>query len=404
MSSPGKLPKILIVTQFYYPDVTACAFRMRETAELLRQMGCEVHVVAGEPHKGQVDRQQIDDAGIEVSRVPLVKYEGRGKWNYIAHYLSFMFGAIKAARRHRGKFDVVWASSPPLFTGIAGLIIAWCKKAPLCLDIRDIWPESAVVAGQIKADGMLFKVAKVIEYLLYRAASEITCVARPMADYISKVSGGRVPTVVYNAIPAEMVAEEALPVDKSPRQLNILYIGNMGYCQNLGLVVEAATILAREGETRIRFQLTGNGVEKPLLEEAIKARNLTNVEVTGLVSKDRAVEMIRNAHALMLHLKDDGTMDKTIPSKVFDYMSGGRPILYGLKGEASDILGAIEGNLYYDPADPASLVRQARHLLENYATLATAATRNLEEVKTSYLRESMVARLLQVFTSMRRSC
>ena len=397
MSSPGKPLKVLIVTQFYYPDVTACAFRMQETALLLANMGCEVHVIAGEPHKGQLAGQVIDDGPVKVSRVKLIKYEGRGKWNYIAHYLSFMFAAIKATRRHPGHFDVIWASSPPLFTGIAGLAISWLKKSRLCLDVRDIWLEFAVVAGQIKADSLLFKAAKIVEYVLYRAATAITCVARPMADYIKQVSGGRQPEIIYNAIPAAMVAERALPIDSNPERINILYIGNMGYCQNLSLVIEAARLLAAEGETRIRFQLVGNGIEKQMLEADITRHNLKNVEIHGIVAKEEAISMIRSAHALMLHLKDDGTMDKTIPSKVFDYMAGGRPILYGLKGEASDILGNIEGNLYYDPADATQLADRAKHLLHNYFKLATAATENLKTVRANYLREGMARKLLEVF-------
>ncbi len=400
MSSPGRPLKVLIITQFYYPDVTACAFRMQETATLLAETGCEVHVIAGEPHKGQIDGQRIDDGRIRVSRVPLIKYEGRGKWNYIAHYLSFMFGAIKAAGRHKGRFDVIWASSPPLFTGISGLITAWFKRAPFCLDIRDIWPESAVVAGQIKEGSFLFRAAKVIEYLLYRAANRITCVAGPMADYICRVSGGRRPEIIYNAIPGNMVADSAMPVDPEPRPMTVLYIGNMGYCQNLSLVVEAARQLAAAGETRIRFQLVGSGIEKPLIEKAVKDAGLANVEILGLVSKERAIEMIRNAHALMLHLKDDGTMDKTIPSKVFDYMAGGRPVLYGLKGEAGDILGSIRGNLYYDPADPSQLADRCVGLLNNYRELALAATENLKVVRQRFLREVMTDRLFNIFKNL----
>ena len=400
MSSPGRPLRVLIITQFYYPDVTACAFRMQETATTLAEMGCEVHVIAGEPHKGQIDGQSIDDGRIRVSRVPLIKYEGRGKWNYIAHYLSFMFGAIKAAGRHKGRFDVIWASSPPLFTGISGLITAWFKRTSLCLDIRDIWPESAVVAGQIKEGSFLFRAAKVIEYLLCRAADQITCVAGPMADYICRISGGRRPEVIYNAIPASMVAGSAMPIDPEPRPMTVLYIGNMGYCQNLSLVVEAARQLAAAGETRIRFRLVGSGIEKPLIEKAVKDAGLSNIEILGLVSKDRAIEMICNAHALMLHLKDDGTMDKTIPSKVFDYMAGGRPILYGLKGEASDILGSIRGNLYYDPADPSQLANRCLELLKNYQELASAATENLRVVRQRFLREVMTSKLLKIFKNL----
>ncbi|PKL46461.1 MAG: hypothetical protein CVV42_16255 [Candidatus Riflebacteria bacterium HGW-Riflebacteria-2] len=399
MSFPGKPLRILFVTQFYYPDVTACAFRMHETAQLLAKMGCDVEVIAGEPHKGDLG-QQIDDGPVRVSRVKLIKYAGKGKWNYIAHYLSFMFGAVKASRRHRGSFDVVWASSPPLFTGIAGWAIAKLKKTRLCLDIRDIWPESAVVAGQISGTGILFKAAKVVEWLLYRLTDQLTCVARPMADYIERTSGGRRPQIIYNAIPASMVAEQALPVDSNPDPLRILYIGNMGYCQNLSLVIEAAKILAAEGNQKIRFVIVGNGIEKPMLENAVKNGNLRNVEIKGIVSKERAIEMIRETHALMLHLKDDGTMDKTIPSKVFDYMAGGRPILYGLKGEACDILGSASGNLYYDPADASQLAAQARYLQQNYQQLAENAGANLTLVKGNYLRDRMAERLKEIFASM----
>lgn len=397
MSLPGRPLRVLLVTQFYYPDVTACAFRMHETAQLLAKMGCEVHVIAGEPHKGHLADCRITDGKVKVSRVALLKADGKGKWNYIAHYLSFMFGAIKASAKHRGQFDIIWASSPPLFTGIAGLLISFFKKSRFCLDIRDIWPESAVVAGQISATGTLFKAAKIIEKILYRSARLITCVARPMAAYIEQVSGGQRPTVIYNAIPQDMTSDTAMPVEPRPAPLTILYIGNMGFCQNLSLVIEAAAILQEMAIADIRFSLVGAGIEKTLLEEAVKSRQLQNVEISGVVSKENAIEMIRNAHGLMLHLKDDGTMDKTIPSKVFDYMAGGRPILYGLKGEACDILSSIEGNLYYDPADPQQLAQKAVHLRDNYQVLARQAQKNLEKVKAEFLRDRMAEKLLQAF-------
>ena len=182
--------------------------------------------------------------------------------------------------------------------------------------------------------------------------------------------------------------------------MRILYIGNMGYCQNLSLVIEAAALLAAEGNRQIRFVLVGNGIEKSMLEEAVKGRQLDNVEIHGIVSKDRAIEMIRETHALMLHLKDDGTMDKTIPSKVFDYMAGGRPILYGLKGEACDILSSVAGNLYYDPADAAQLAAQAKHLHANYSQMATTAAANLHLVREKFLRDRMAERLKDLFASM----
>jgi glycosyltransferase involved in cell wall biosynthesis len=402
MLSAGRPKRILIISQFYYPDVTACAFRIKETADWLAGHGCDVHVIAGEPHKGKLDNQKIEDGQIKVTRVRLAKCQGKGKWNYIRHYLSFMSGAVYHARFHRGKFDVVWASSPPLFTGISGYLIARFKKAGFCLDIRDIWPESAVVAGQISDQGILFKLTKIVEKILYRLADKITCVANPMADYIAQTGQVERPEVIYNAIPSLMLGKEP-PSDRHKfNRFRILYIGNMGYCQNLSLVIKAAGILREKGCDSIVFKLVGNGVEKALLENLVKKHQLTNVEISGLVSKNEAIELIKTSQALILHLKDDGTMDKTIPSKVFDYMTGGNPILFGLKGEAAKILQQSGGNLYFDPASPDELVSQALKLKQNYPFYAQKAQQNRKMVKKKFLREQMAQKLLNILSQLSR--
>lgn len=390
MPSDGKKLKILIVSQFYYPDITACAFRIHETAKFLADMGHEIHIIGGEPHKGNSGEEINDDPRLKVLRVPIYKNVG-GKWNYIRHYLSFMFGAIKASRKLDSNYDAIWASSPPLFVGIAGWAIAFEKKCKFCLDIRDIWPESAVVAGQIKKDGVLFRAAKIVEKLLYKFADKITCVAKPMAEYIKSIAPNAEPVVIYNSIPSELIPTSNLEIATEPNCLNILYIGNMGFCQNLGLVLDAAKILSEKGEQRIKFTMVGAGVEKQLLQQRISDEKLTNVEILDVVSKKKAVEMTGTADALMLHLKDDGTMDKTIPSKVFDYLAGGKPILYGLRGEAAEILQRTEGNIYYETSQ--DLADAAITLLDNYNEYASKAAYNRKLVKDEFLREKMTEKL-----------
>lgn len=399
MSSHGKYKKsILIISHFYYPDVTAAAFRIKETADLLQKKGFKVHVIAGEPHKGKVGTDELCDGSIIVTRVPIIKYRGKGKWNYILHYLSFMFGAMYHSWKHPSRFDIVWATSPPLFTGISGLVVSILKKARLVLDIRDIWPESAVVAGQISSSGFLFKAAKLVEKFLYKNAKHITCVAKPMANYIQTISAGKQPTVIYNAIPSSMISETNNHNNNKPiTNINILYIGNMGICQNLSLVLDAAKILKDSKVDCVKFSIVGKGTETDKLINRVESEHLSNVEIKGIVPKAKAIELIMNCSALMLHLKDDGTMDKTIPSKVFDYMAGGKPILYGLKGEATEILGSIAGNLYYDPASARQLADQAIFLSNNYNHLSRKALENKTKVIAEFTREKMVDKLADAF-------
>lgn len=393
MSSDGPKLKILIVTQFYYPDITACAFRMHETANLLQQMGHEVHIVAGEPHKAQLT-EELDDGALKVVRVKLFKNTS-GKWNYIRHYVSFMLGGIRAARQLDKDYDLVWATSPPLFTGIAGYAIAKEKGCKLCLDIRDIWPESAVVAGQISNKGVLFRAAKIVEKLLYGAAHKITCVAKPMAEHITNIEPKAEPVVIYNSILSKFLSKAPKAPEKKPSKINILYIGNMGYCQNLDLIIEAAAILESRGQKSIHFKLIGSGVEKEMLLNSIKEKAIETVEICEVVAKSESFELARNAHGLILHLKDDGIMDKTIPSKVFDYMAAGRPVMYGLKGEAADLLSLKNGNLRYDPASGEELAEAAEELYRNYENYAEKAVENYQVVKNAFTREKMTEKLVK---------
>ncbi len=391
---------ILIVSQFYSPDVTAAAFRIKETADLLAEKGHRVHVIAGEPHKGIVAGAGSADTGqISVTRVPLFKPAGKSKWEYILHYLSFMVGALAAARRHPRRFDIVWASSPPLFVAIAGYFIALSKRARFCLDIRDIWPDSAATTGKISSRGILFRLAKLAELWIYGRARMISCVAKPMADYIAKARPGQKPVVVYNGIPRHFLdrCREMSFVPSQPGVIEILYVGNMGYCQNLALVIDAAQRLRSKGVGRFRFSLVGEGVERSALEAAAREKGLDNVEFSGPVVKDEAIRLMCSCSALVLLLKDDGTMDKTIPSKVFDYMAAGRPILFGIRGEGKEILGNIPGNLFFDPSSPEALATAAIRLGENFAEMSAAARANREVVEARFTREMMVSRLAENF-------
>jgi len=340
---------------------------------------------------------------VKVTRVKLFKAEGKGTWNYIRHYMSFMLGAIYASWKHPSRFDIVWASSPPLFTGVAGLVISKLKKARFALDIRDIWPESAVVAGQLSAQGNLFQAAKIVERTLYKSADIITCVARPMAGYISGIAAGKQPAVIYNGIPRSYFDSmggndlDGGRMAQAPGELEILYVGNMGHVQSLSVLIEAANLLQREGATGIRFVLVGEGAQRKALVEQAGALGLKNVSFTGILPKAEALRRMRECSALVLLLKADGTMDKTIPSKVFDYMAAGRPVLFGLGGEGREIFSRVSANMEFSPDSSDSLAAAVRRLRDEYPAVARTAAENREIVRREFLREAMVDRLEMEF-------
>lgn len=398
--SSRRVLSISIISQYYPPDITAAAFRVKETVDLLAGRGHRVTVITARPHRSSLAGQHAAQGQEEnLIRTPIFPYKGGGKLHYIAHYASFMVNALLAGMFSKGRRpDVVLATSPPLFVGLTGHLLARSKQALFVLDIRDIWPDSAVAAGQISAGGTLFRLAKRIELWLYEKADLITCVAQPMADYIRTNARHDRTLVIYNAVPESYCqpaeARHAIAAGMVPQAINVVYVGNMGRCQDAALLVRAALAMRTEGNSgKFRFYLIGDGVDRAGIEAMVAEHNLDNVVIDGPVSKEAAFSIMMSASALFLQLKPDPTLEMTIPSKVFDYLVAGKPILFGLEGEGRQILETTGGNLYFMPGHLESLCQKLKQLAARYDELSNCATSNRQLVIQHYTREKMIDRL-----------
>src|SRR3954463_10134280 len=145
--------RILVLSQYYIPDVTAAAFRLSETAELLARSGADVVVLTSVPHKSNVQAPAAHEelTSVRVERSKLKPLTGTGTKAYLFHYLSYVYGTVARGARlwARGWTpDVILASSPPLFVGLAARVLSLLMRRPFVLDVRDIWPDSAVAVGQ----------------------------------------------------------------------------------------------------------------------------------------------------------------------------------------------------------------------------------------------------------------
>jgi glycosyltransferase involved in cell wall biosynthesis len=341
---------ILILSQYYHPDITAAAFRIKETADILASYGYNITVITAKPHRVKsIKSDNIHDGSIKTLRLPIIEYQGKGKINYIVHYLSLMIMAmIVSIFRAIPKYDVVIASSPPLFVGAAGYLASTIKSAKFIFDVRDIWPDSAVAAGQLKKNGLLYKFGKMLEEWLYRQANLITCVSKPMAEYISNYTNKKKVIVIYNGVPQKYLVTHSIGLKDKRRKIcfqenkiNIVYLGNLGRVQGLHLLIDVAKRLKTELPD-VMFYLIGDGVEKKNLTMLTKKASLKNIIIMDAVPKDDALAIARESSALFFQLKDDSSMEKTVPSKLFDYMTAGKPILFGIKGEGKEILEQVK--------------------------------------------------------------
>ncbi len=131
----------------------------------------------------------------------------------------------------------------------------------------------------------------------------------------------------------------------------VLYAGNLGLAQGLDHVLDAAATLASL-QPDVLFLFLGSGPVKHRLEKTVVDRGLRNVRFLPRTTVDGAAQQMTAADALLVPLGDHPIYRKFIPSKLFDCMAAGRPVLLSVDGEARSILSVADAGIYY-PAESA---------------------------------------------------
>lgn len=388
--------KIFFISQYFPPDITAAAFRISETASILKDDGFEVGILTAVPHKTHI--KSCTDGEFDTIRVPVYRKKGENVGGYLLNYLSFMVNSfLWGLAKIPSDVDHVIVTSPPLFVGLSGWLLARMKRAKFILDIRDIWPDSAVGTGHLGSKSLLFKVAKLFEKFIYRRADIITCVSEKMREYIRTKIKKDVPVVVlYNGLSRKFLSGNLLDSDtdnNSKDGFSICYVGNIGYAQKLDLITETAKEF--EGQD-VRFMLVGDGAFKSTLTKRAAALGLDNVIFKDACLKQKAFEYMSQAHALLIILNNQcEAFNLTIPSKVFDCLWANRPILFAIEGEGREILSSLPGNLYFDSQCPESLAKAISELRNNYDFYSKNASGNRDFVLANYTREKTIGELEQ---------
>lgn len=399
--------KILTVSQFYTPDITAAAFRIAETVGYLRDSGNEVEVVTTYPHKSKEKDQEISrEPGVH--RVRLPETENRGFIGYIYCYVTFMLKSIIKgyAVGRKQQPDVVWASSPPIFVGLAGWVVARLLGAKFALDIRDIWPDSAVAAGQLSNSGFAYLVGKWMERFLYTHADVITCVAVPMQNYIKEYTDREV-EVIYNGVETKVSGNNKDSGEANAGVLDefatdaeskkILYAGNFGHVQQLDLLISAYEEI-NVGQLNYNWEIffLGNGVQKERMKNLVSSYDLSGkIHFLDPVPKHEVFAYLSSADVLFIHLMDSEVLRLTIPSKVFDYMLVNHPLLAGIHGEGKRIIDESYGNVTFESGNKDHLMEAFIELDDNLPEYS-AGSDNARVVRERYSRESQSKKLNQL--------
>ena len=393
---------ILIISQYFSPDVTAAAYRISDTYKILRARGHRVRVITSTPHKGGLDTDAIEDIPRhEVLRVNVKALANRSSGAYVAQFLGFVWHALLKALslRRTFQYDVVWASSPPLLVALCTIPLRTITRRPVVLDIRDIWPESAVNIGKLRRGSLAERLGKLLERQAYLCSDGLTCVSRPMQRYLQARSSVAV-DVVYNGSPESQLSIGSADLRGIDRSV-FCYAGNLGYAQGLDGVLHAfARFAARDAlGNRPSLRLIGTGaLEAELRELAATLGIADRVHFLGVRPKREALELMAGSGVLLIPLVDSPAFDLTVPSKVFDCMAIGRPIVASIRGEGREILESTGANLVVEPGDIEGLAAAFTRMHQDWDGFMSASEANVDVVRSRFSREASVSVLEQALS------
>jgi glycosyltransferase involved in cell wall biosynthesis len=383
MSKQGRKPelKALFVSQYYPPETGAAATRISDLAEALKKKGHTITVVTEFPnypkgiiadhHRGKFILKERHN-GIDVVRTFVIASERGTLLQRMLFYLSFMFSAIFGGLL-TGQQDIIVATSPPLFVALSGYVLSLLKRCPFVFEVRDIWPESAKSLEQLKGKFLIW-ISEKLELFLYRRSRRIIVVTRGFVDNliakgvppqkISLVSNG-VDVEFFKIRPRTAYVQETYGLTD---KFVVSYTGNMGLAQGIDAIVECATLL--RDEQHIVFMLIGDGVVKRENEIEVKRRALENVVFVDTQPKNEILTFLSVADVCLVPLKKTQLFQITVPSKLYESMACGKPVVLSVNGEARGILEKARAGIFVEPENSEQMAQAILKLYQNPELLA----------------------------------
>jgi glycosyltransferase involved in cell wall biosynthesis len=367
LSVDGKIidMKILLINQVFVSPNEPGHTRHFEMAKYLQSFGEELVIVASDmnyqtgertiEHKGLVAEQEIE--GVRIYRTYMYPALHKSYFWRILSFFSFMFSSIIAAMKVKN-VDLIMGTSPPIFQAFSAWLVAFLRRKPFLLEVRDLWPEFIVSMGVFN-NPVLIKLARILEMFLYRRASHILVNSPAYKEYIQSkgISAEKITFIPYGAdismFNPEIIASNIREELNLQEKFLVLYTGAMGQANDIYTILRAAHHL--RDDKSIHFVLFGDGKERQSLKTEAERLQLNNVTFAGTRPKHQIPAIVASADVCLAILQDIPMFRTTYPNKVFDYMAAGKATILVIDGVIRQVIEESRGGVFVNPGDDQQL-------------------------------------------------
>ncbi len=401
---------ILFLSDNFPPEINAPATRTYEHAVEWVRAGHQVTVITTAPNfpEGRLFdgyrnswRTSESMGDIRVIRVKTYITANEGFIKRTLDYLSFMVTGGLAALFHP-RPDVIVTTSPQFFCAMAGWIVTRLRRLPWVFELRDLWPASIVAVGAMKTSRVI-RLLEWIEMQMYGDADAIVSVTWAFkTDLVRRGIDPAKIHVVLNGVDLSQYRpqskDEAL-LDQFDLHGKFVvgYLGTHGMAHALDKVADTATIL--RDCPGIAFLFAGAGAKRAELEETVRARKLTNVRLIPSQPKAMMPRLWSIHDLALIPLRNQELFATVIPSKIFEAMAMGIPVLMSVPdGEATRLVRATGCGVVVRPEDPQAMADAIVRLARDSDQRARFRASGLAAAS-QYTRSKQAARMVEVLES-----
>jgi len=390
---------VFLITQYFPPEIGAAATRWGDYTGILIKQGHRVTVLCEMPnyplgkyypgYKRQWVKREYISPNLTIIRSFTWATDRKSIIKKLGNYLVFMLSGLINALKIKN-YDVLIVSSPPLFAGVIGAIISKIKSICFFLDIRDLWPESVKSLGEVKSK-VFINYGKKLESFIYKNTTGFILTVPGFKKYFMEhhpIQLKKSMVELINGVSSAFI-ELAQEYDKIPdKKFTVLYSGNIGLAQGLDTVITAAKILQKYP---IDFCFVGNGVKLESLKEKSNKMDLNNVSFLPLQKKEGLIQIIKKASVCLVPLKNEPLFRHAIPSKLFEYMACGRPVVVSIEGEVEKIIKRANSGLIAIPEDPDSIAKQILYYYNDRNKIVEHGQNGVSYVTENTLKETLLS-------------
>jgi len=346
--------KVLVICQHYWPE----NFRVTEICEALVERGHQVTALVGLPnypsgiipdeYKHFKNRRQVRN-GVEIRRCFEI---GRkpGKIGLAINYVSYMTSASIKALLMKRDYDVIYAfsTSPVLMSLPAALLRCFTRKKYM-IYVLDIWP-ACLAAMNVFEGSFLYAFMKKVSKWVYNKADLLIYSSKRFQGYLQEVHQISVSDEQYMPQFADELFEMELPPKEETAEKQLVFAGNIGKVQAVEVLLEGAALLR---DQPVHWHIVGDGSNYESCRALADSLELSSrVTFHGRKPLSDMPAYYAMADAMLVSMRNDLSVNDTLPGKVQSYMAAGKPVLGSIAGETAYVLEKAQCGFCAPPDDP----------------------------------------------------